>query len=142
MLFSPLGRAALFGDYGGFGVSVVTCVGHPVVFPLGEEPRVRSTCVPLIPVGLIGGFGMAGACVTLVSPLWLASCGGHPFGVCDAVSFAGRFWPARLLSSRLGGGEVSGVGGMGRGVGRSRGRVGRVPEEQPSASGLGLAAHK
>ena len=73
-------------------------------------------------------------------PLCLASFVGHPVGVCDAVSSAGRFWPARLLSSRLGGGELSGGGGMGRGAGRSRGLVGRVPEEQPSASGLGWAA--
>ena len=59
-----------------------------------------------------------------------------------AVSSAGRFWPARLLSSRLGGGELSGGGGMGRDVGRSRGLVGRVPEEQPSAAGLGWVAQE
>ena len=58
------------------------------------------------------------------------------------VSSAGRFWPARLLSSRLGGGELSGGTGMGRGAGRSRGLIGRVPEEQPAAAGLGLAAPK
>ena len=75
-------------------------------------------------------------------PLCLASLVGHPVGVCDAVSSAGRFWPARLLSSRLGGGELSGGGGVGRGAGRSRGLVGRVPEEHPSAAGLGWAAHK
>ena len=62
--------------------------------------------------------------------------------VCNVASSAGRFWPARLLSWTLGGGEVSGGGGMGRGAGRSRGLVGRVPEEQPSAAGLGLAAPK
>ena len=67
---------------------------------------------------------------------------GHFVGVCDVVSSACRFWPARLLSSRLGGDELSGGGDMGRGVGRSRGRVGRVPEEQPSAAGLDWAAHK
>ena len=62
--------------------------------------------------------------------------------LCNVASSAGRFWPARLLSSRLGGGEVRGGGGVGRGVVRIRGLVGRVPEEQPSAAGLGLAAHK
>ena len=75
-------------------------------------------------------------------PLCLASFVGHPVGVWVAVSSAGRFWPARLLSSRLGGGELSGATGMGSGAGRSRGLIGRVPEEQPSAAGLGLAAPK
>ena len=75
-------------------------------------------------------------------PLCLASFVGHPVGVFVAVSSAGRFWPARLLSSRLGGGELSVGAGMGSGVGRSRGLVGRVPEEHPSAAVLGLASHK
>ena len=87
------------------------------------------------------------AVVCCAGPWWSAPCSvclvvfvGHPFGVCDAVSSAGRFWPARLLSSRLGEGELSGGGGMGRGAGRRRGLVGRVPEEQPSAAGLDWAA--
>ena len=75
-------------------------------------------------------------------PLCLASFVGHPVGVCGSLSSAGRFWPARLLSSRLGGGELSGGGGVGRDVGRGRGLVGRVPEEQPSVAGLGWASHK
>ena len=75
-------------------------------------------------------------------PLCLASFVGHPVGVCVAVSSAGRFWLARLLSSRLGGGELSGATGMGSVAGRGRGLIGRVPEEQPSAAGLGWAAHK
>ena len=75
-------------------------------------------------------------------PLCLAVFVGHPVGVCGAVSSAGGFWPARLLSLRLGGGEVSADGGMGKVAGGSRGRVGRVPEEQPSAAGLGWVAQE
>ena len=74
--------------------------------------------------------------------LCLASFVGHPVRVGDVVSSAGRFWPARLLSSGMGGGELRGGGGVGRGVGRSRGLVGRVPEEHPSAAELDWAAHK
>ena len=68
--------------------------------------------------------------------------GEHPGVVWDALSSAGHFWPARLLSLRLGGGEVSAGGGMGTVAGGSRGRVGRVPEEQPSAAGLGWVAQE
>ena len=75
-------------------------------------------------------------------PLCLASFVGHPVGVCGAVSSAGRFWPARLLSSRLGGGELSAGGVLGTVVGGGRGRVGRVPVEQPSAAGLGWVAQE
>ena len=76
--------------------------------------------------------------VTLVSlvesfALCLMIVGESPVGVCGAVSSAGRFWPARLLSSGL----VGGGGGMGKVAGGVRGRVGRVPEEQPAAAGLG-----
>ena len=52
------------------------------------------------------------------------------------------FWPARLLSSRLGGGGLSSGGVIGEVAGGGRGRVGRVPEEQPAADGLGWAANK
>jgi len=69
-------------------------------------------------------------------PLCLASFLGHPVRVFGAVSSAGRFWPARLVSSRLGGGELSAGGGMGTVAGGSRGRVGLVSEEQPSAAGV------
>ena len=62
--------------------------------------------------------------------------------LCNMASVAGRFWPARLVSWRLGGGELRDGGGVGRGVGRSLGRVGRVPEEHPCAGGLDWAAHK
>ena len=58
------------------------------------------------------------------------------------VSSAGRFWPARLLSSGVGGGELSGGTGMGRGAGMVRGLIGRVPEEHPAAAGPDWAAHK
>ena len=75
-------------------------------------------------------------------PLCLASFVGHPVGLCGAVSSAGRFWPARLLSSRLDGGERSAGGGLGTVAGWSRGRVARVPEEQPSAAGLGWVAQE
>ena len=37
----------------------------------------------------------------------MAGGGSHPVGVCGACSSAGLFWPARLLSSRLGGGGLS-----------------------------------
>ena len=75
-------------------------------------------------------------------PLWFGTLGDHLVVVCGSLSSAGRFWPARLLSSGMGGGEVGGGGGVGRDVGRSRGLVGRVPEEHPSAAGLDWAAHK
>ena len=75
-------------------------------------------------------------------PRCLAPCVGHPVGVCGAVSSAGRFWPARLLSSSLGVGGLSAVGGMGTVAGGSRGRVGRVPEEPPSAAWLGWVAQE
>ena len=78
--------------------------------------------------------------------LCLTSLVGHavvpPVMLCNMASVAGRFWPARLLSSRMGGGELRCGGGVGRGVGRSRGLVGRVPEEHPSVAGLDWAAHK
>ena len=54
--------------------------------------------------------------------------------MCGALSSAGLFGPARLLSSRMGWGELSAAGGMGEVAGQSRGRVGRVPEEQPAAA--------
>ena len=73
---------------------------------------------------------------------FMAGGGNHPVVVCGALSSAGRFWPARLLSQRLVGGELRAGGGIGKVAGGSRGRVGRVPEEQPSAAGLGLAAPK
>ena len=31
-------------------------------------------------------------------PLWLVALGNHPVVGCGALSSAGRFWPARLLS--------------------------------------------
>ena len=107
------------------------------------------TLVTLVSRGYCWGLTSVMAFVCCAGLWWSVSCpvclvtlGDHPVGVCDAVSSAGRFWPARLLSSRMGGGELRGGGGVGRGVGRSRGLVGRVPEEQPSAAGLDLAAHK
>ena len=66
--------------------------------------------------------------------------GEHPGVVCDALSSAGLFWPARLLSSSLGGGELGAGGVIGKVAGRIRGRVGRVPVEQPAAAGLGWAS--
>ena len=75
--------------------------------------------------------------VSLVEPfaLCLMIVGKPPGIVCGAVSSAGRFWLARLLSSGLGGG----AGAMGKVAGGSRGRVERVSEEHPSTSGLGWA---
>ena len=130
MLFCPRGRAAgglaslavwsgagVCVGVGGLGVSFASTVAGRGCKLLLVSVRVVVCCVEAI-------------------PLCLASFVGHPVGVCDAVSSAGRFWPARLVSSRMGGGELRGGGGVGRGVGRSRGLVGRVPEEHPAAAGL------
>ena len=54
----------------------------------------------------------------------------------------GRAVFVTLLSSRLGGGEWSAGGGIGKVAGWIRGRVGRVPEEQPSVAGLGWTSSK
>ena len=83
------------------GRGPVWCVGHVYGWRLAWVRAVVS-CV---------GLGRRPPC-----PLWFGTLGDHPVGVCDAVSSAGRFWPARLLSSRLGGGELSGATGMGRGA--------------------------
>ena len=51
--------------------------------------------------------------------------GGNPrVVVCGSLSSAGRFWPARLLSSGLAGGG----GGVGKVAGGVHGRVGLKPE--------------
>ena len=84
----------------------------------------------------------AGLWWSVSCPVCLVTLGDHPVVVCNVASSAGLFWPMRLLSSSVGGGELSGATGMGSVAGRGRGLVGRVLEEQPSAAGLGLAAHK
>ena len=146
---SPVGRV-YFGDFGRAagglaslavwsGARVCEGVGD-VGVSFGATVAGRGCRLVLLSAGVVV-FG-SGLWWPETIPPCLASFVGHPFGACDAVSSAGRFWPARLLSSRLGGGELSGGGGVGRGVGRSRGLVGRVPEEHPSAAGLDWAAHK
>ena len=112
------------------------CSGRGPIWCVGHVSCGRLSSVRVVE------FGDFGLWWSELIPLCLASRVGRPVGVCDAVSSAGRFWPARLLSSRLGGGELRDGGGVGRGVGRSRGRVGRVPEEHPCAAGLDWAAHK
>ena len=49
----------------------------------------------------------------------LVTVGNHPVVVCGELSSAGLFWPARLLSSRLGRGGLSADGGMGKVAGGS-----------------------
>ena len=121
------------------------------VYGCGMASVMALVCCVISPAGRVYGWRLVSVRVVVsgadfwwpeLIPLCLASFVSHPVAVCGSLSSAGRFWPARLLSLRLGGGEVSGGFGVGRGVGRSRGLVGRVPEEQPSAAGLGLAALK
>ena len=65
------------------------------------------------PAAAVMAFGCcAGLWWSASCPVCLVTLGDHPVGVCDAVSSAGRFWPARLLSSMMGGGELRDGGGV------------------------------
>ena len=152
------------GDFGDFGVSFGATVAggrrdwSDVVSRLsgawGGVDGVGPCCSgwgPLSPCGRVCGWRLASvravvSCIGVWCPESFPLCffilGEHPGVVFGALSSADRFWPARLLSSRQGGGELSAGGGVGTVAGGSRGRVGRVPEEQPSAAGLGWAAQE
>ena len=72
----------------------------PLFFPLGEGLWVHSTWVPLIPVGLIGGFGMSGS---------VAACLGPSVSVGHGMAVR-RVWSD--VESRDAG-DVVGLGGVG-----------------------------
>ena len=108
------------GDFGGIGGVGPCCSVRGPMSPAGRVYGWRLASVRAV-------VSCAGLWWPEPFPLCLVTLGNHPVVVCGALSSAGRFWPARLFSSRLGGGELSAGGGMGKVAGGSRGRVGRVP---------------